>query len=80
MQLVQVCRTTVCMLSEEALHVRAPDNSIACCPNLEEVLGPDKQHQSVVFKPCLTAICLAVSFKTACAEGMRSRERQREIT
>ncbi len=30
MQPVQVCRTTVCMLSEEALHVRAPDNSIAC--------------------------------------------------
>ncbi len=55
MQPVQVCRTTVCMLSVEALH-RAPDNSIACCHNLEDVLGPDKQRQSVVFKPCLTAL------------------------
>jgi len=34
MQPVQVWRTTVCMLSEEALHVRASHNSIACCRNL----------------------------------------------
>ena len=92
MQPVQVCRTSVCMLSEEALHVRAPDNSIACCHTLVvrkrkrgEVLGPDKQRQSLVLDPCLTASYLAVSFKTACAEEMRlipdtHREREREVT